>query len=39
MVPIPEARSLNLATAAAITVYEGLRQLSDAGTLPWPLAE
>jgi tRNA (cytidine/uridine-2'-O-)-methyltransferase len=39
MVPIPEARSLNLATAAAITVYEGLRQLSDAGTLPWPLSE
>ncbi|MDZ4754661.1 MAG: tRNA (cytidine(34)-2'-O)-methyltransferase [Phycisphaerae bacterium] len=37
MVPIPEARSLNLATAAAVAVYEGLRQLEAAGTLPWPL--
>lgn len=37
MVPIPEARSLNLATAAAIAVYEGLRQLVADGSLPWPL--
>lgn len=37
MVPIPAARSLNLATAAAIAVYEGLRQLRTAGTLPWEL--
>jgi tRNA (cytidine/uridine-2'-O-)-methyltransferase len=35
MVPIPEARSLNLATAAAIAVYEGLRQLVGRGTPPW----
>lgn len=32
MVPKVEARSLNLATAAAIAVYEGLRQLRSAGT-------
>lgn len=35
MVPIPEARSLNLATAVAITVYEGLRQLRSVSGLPW----
>lgn len=35
MVPIPEARSLNLATAAAIAVYEGLRQLRARGGLPF----
>lgn len=32
MVPVAEARSLNLATAAAIAVYEGLRQLAAQGT-------
>ncbi len=35
MVPIPEARSLNLATAVAIGVYEGLRQLDSRNDLPW----
>jgi tRNA (cytidine/uridine-2'-O-)-methyltransferase len=35
MVPVVEARSLNLATAAAIAVYEGLRQLESREGLPW----
>jgi tRNA (cytidine/uridine-2'-O-)-methyltransferase len=35
MVPIPEARSLNLATAVAIAVYEGLRQARAAGSVEW----
>lgn len=32
MVPVPAARSLNLATAVAITVYEGLRQIRGVGS-------
>ncbi len=35
MRPLPEARSLNLATAVACGVFEGLRQVSGPG-LPWP---
>lgn len=35
MVPVKAARSLNLATAVAIAVYEGLRQLREADGLPW----
>lgn len=37
MVDLPQARSLNLATAVACGVYEGLRQLS-AATIPLPAA-
>jgi tRNA (cytidine/uridine-2'-O-)-methyltransferase len=37
MVPVPAVRSLNLATAAAIGIYEGLRQLEGRGELPWRL--
>ena len=33
MRPIPQARSLNLATAAACAVYEGMRQVSDSAPL------
>ncbi|MBL9147612.1 MAG: tRNA (cytidine(34)-2'-O)-methyltransferase [Phycisphaerae bacterium] len=35
MVPVKEARSLNLATAVATVVYEGLRQVRAAEGLPW----
>lgn len=35
MVPVKEARSLNLATAVATVVYEGLRQVREADGLPW----
>ena len=35
MRPIEGARSLNLATAVACAVYEGLRQLDARGQLPW----
>jgi len=35
MVPVPAVRSLNLATAAAVAVYEGLRQVRAVDGMPW----
>lgn len=35
MRPVEGARSLNLATAVACAVYEGLRQVAARGELPW----
>lgn len=35
MVPIAAARSLNLATAVAAVVYEGVRQIRGRTGLPW----
>ncbi len=38
MVGDPQARSINLATAAACAIFEGVRQLSASGTPPYPSA-
>jgi len=37
MLPVEGARSLNLATAVACAIYEGLRQLDATGEGLWPL--
>jgi len=38
MIDDPQARSLNLATAAACAIFEGVRQMTARGAPPYPLA-